>query len=265
MEWLQTYGSTLLASGFTFLMTALGAGVVFFFRKKMPMQIQSVFLGFAAGVMIAASVWSLLIPAMDMSEHMGAFAWVPAAGGFFLGVGFLLLLDHILPHLHLNEDRPEGVKQSWKRTTLLVSAMTLHNIPEGMAIGLTFAMCQTGAMSVSLASAWALAIGVGLQNFPEGAAVSLPLKKEGVSNKKAFFLGAMSGIVEPIAAIIAVFLAGFLSTLMPWLLSFAAGAMMYVVVEELIPSAHLDSHNHAGTLGVLVGFVVMMILDVALS
>lgn len=249
-------------TGFTFLMTALGSAMVFLFKKDIKEGIQRVFLGFAAGVMIAAAVWSLLIPAIDMAESRGGIGWIPAAGGFILGIAFLMLLDVLLPHLHADEDRPEGVSTSWKRTTLLVLAVTLHNIPEGMAVGLSFALAARGG---DLAAAFALAIGIGIQNFPEGAAISLPLRREGFSRKKAFAYGALSGIVEPIFGILVVLAVGFIEPLMPWLLSFAAGAMLYVVVEELIPEAHLGKHSNSGTLGVMAGFLIMMILDVALG
>ena len=253
-------------TGFTFLMTTLGASLVFFFRDKINAGIQRIFLGLAAGVMIAASVWSLLIPAIEEAEAAGGIGWVPAAGGFLLGIAFLMLMDSLLPHLHPGAMQPEGVSSSWKRTTLLVFAVTLHNIPEGMAVGLSFALAAQHGGSVALnAGAIALALGIGIQNFPEGAAISLPLRQEGFSAKKSFVLGSLSGIVEPIFGILAVLIAGGIQPLMPWLLSFAAGAMMYVVVEELIPEAHLGEHSNSGTLGVMAGFVIMMILDVALG
>ncbi|HBE86731.1 MAG TPA: ZIP family metal transporter [Lachnoclostridium sp.] len=258
-------------TGFTFLMTTLGASVVFFFRKDVNQSVQRIFLGFAAGVMIAASVWSLLIPAIEEAEASGTAGWIPAAGGFVLGVLFLILLDTLLPHLHpdLNNDKTneaEGISSTWKRTTLLVMAVTLHNIPEGMAVGLAFALAaQHGSDPALYTAAMALAIGIGIQNFPEGAAISLPLRQEGLSTGKAFLRGSMSGIVEPVFGILTVLVAGSIQPLMPWLLSFAAGAMMYVVVEELIPEAHLGEHSNVGTLGVMVGFLIMMILDVALG
>lgn len=255
----------LIGTGFTFLCTTLGAAVVFFFRGKMNINVQRVFLGFAAGVMIAASVWSLLIPAIEMAEAQGDIGWIPAAGGFALGGLFLFLLDVLLPHLHPGSKNPEGIPSSLKRTTMLVFAVTLHNIPEGMAVGLTFGMVGVAESSTTIAAAFALALGIGLQNFPEGAAISLPLKKEGFSNKKAFAYGTLSGIVEPIAGVVGVLLASSIVGFMPWLLAFAAGAMIYVVVEELIPEAHLGDHSNSGTLGVMVGFLVMMILDVALG
>lgn len=253
-------------TGFTFLMTSLGASVVFLFRKRINENIQRLFLGFAAGVMIAASVWSLLIPAIEEAEAAGIPGFLPAAGGFILGVGFLMLMDSLLPHLHLTANRTEGLPASWKRTTLLVTAVALHNIPEGMAVGLSFALAAQGGSEPALfASALALALGIGIQNFPEGAAISLPLRQEGMPAGRAFACGSLSGAVEPIFGVIVVLLASSVRPLMPWLLSFAAGAMMYVVVEELIPEARLGNHSNTGTLGVMAGFLIMMILDVALG
>lgn len=250
----------------TFGATVLGAAVVFFFRGEINPKIQRVFLGFAAGIMIAASVWSLLIPAIEMAEEQGVIGWIPAAGGFALGGLFLFVLDHLIPHQHPGSDKPEGIRAHLGKRTMLVFAVTLHNIPEGLAVGLAFAVAAgTDGSAVTLASAIALAIGMALQNVPEGAAISLPLKQEGLKNGKAFLWGAMSGVVEPIAAVIGVLLIGSITGLMPWLLAFAAGAMIYVVVEELIPEAHLGEHSHSGTAGVMVGFIIMMILDVALS
>lgn len=254
-----------IGTGFTFLMTTLGAATIFLIKKEVKQSFQSMFLGFAAGVMIAASVWSLLIPAMEQAEALGIPSWIPAGGGFILGGLFLFGLDHALPHLHPGSELPEGPTSSLKRTTMLVFAVTLHNIPEGMAVGLSFALSVNAGANVTLASAIALAIGIGLQNFPEGAAISLPLKKEGCSKLKSFLYGSLSGIVEPIAGIATVAIAGTAIYFMPWLLSFAAGAMVYVVVEELIPEAHLSDHSHAGTAGVMIGFLVMMIMDVALG
>lgn len=262
--------STILLSlegtGFAWLMTSLGAAVVFLFRKEMKESFNKVFLGFAAGVMIAASVWSLLIPAIEQAEENGDIGWIPAAGGFILGALFLLLMDKLIPHLHIGEKVPEGPHSSWQKTTLMVFAVTLHNIPEGMAMGLAYANAGlSGNNAADYAAAFALALGIGIQNFPEGAAIALPLKKEGTSSLKAFLCGSLSGIVEPIAGVITVLLAQVLIPYMPWLLSFAAGAMVYVVVEELIPEAHLGEHSHIGTLGVMTGFIIMMILDVALG
>lgn len=249
----------------TFLATAAGAAMVFLLRTESTKDIKHIFLGFAAGIMIAASVWSLLIPAINMAEQQGKTGWIPAAGGFLLGGFFLYLLDRLLPHLHVDSQNPEGLPSSWKRTTLLIFAVTLHNIPEGLAVGLAFGMAAQGSSSITLASAVALAIGIGLQNFPEGAAISLPLYQEGLSKTKAFLYGSASGIVEPIAGVTGVLLIGSMEPLMPWLLALAAGAMIYVVVEELIPEAHLGEHTHKGTGGVMFGFLLMMILDVALG
>ena len=253
-----------LGTMFTFLATALGAATVFLFKKDIPHGMQRAFLGFAAGVMIAASVWSLLIPAMEMAENAGSPAWIPTAGGFVLGAAFLLVLDRLLPHLHPGSSEPEGMKSSLARTTMLVLAVTLHNVPEGLAVGLAFGLAgESSAMSLS--GALALSLGMALQNFPEGAAISLPLKKEGLSNTRSFVYGALSGIVEPIAGVLGVLAAGAVTGIMPWLLAFAAGAMIYVVVEELIPEASLGEHSHTGTLSVMLGFLVMMVLDVALG
>lgn len=253
-------------TGFTFLMTMLGSALVFLFRHEIKSVVQKILLGFAAGVMISASVWSLLIPAIEETVSMGGIGWIPAAGGFIFGILFLMLLDSILPHLHPRSKNAEGLPTSWKRSTMLVLAVTLHNIPEGMAVGLSFALAaQHGGDTALYASALALSIGIGIQNFPEGAAISLPLRKEGMSAFKSFLYGSMSGIVEPIFGILVVLVAGSIQPLMPWFLSFAAGAMMYVVVEELIPEAHLGEHSNTGTLGVMSGFLIMMILDVALG
>ena len=253
-------------TGFTFLMTTLGAAVVLFFRKTMSGNAQKIFLGFAAGVMIAASVWSLLIPAIDEATANGQIGWIPAAGGFLIGIGFLLGLDQLIPHLHPGAKQMEGLNSSMKRTTLLVMAVTLHNIPEGMAVGLSFALAaQHAGEPAYYAAAFALALGIGIQNFPEGAAISLPLRQEGFSVGKSFTYGMLSGIVEPIFGILVVLISGFIEPFMPWMLAFAAGAMMYVVVEELIPEAHLGEHSNVGTLGVMGGFLIMMILDVALG
>lgn len=263
---MNTFLMALQGTGFAWLMTSLGAAMVFFFRKDMKESVHKAFLGFAAGVMIAASVWSLLIPAINQEQEAGGIGWIPAAGGFVLGAGFLLLVDILTPHLHIGESSAEGPKTSWQKTTLMIFAVTLHNIPEGMAMGIAFANARlNGNDPAGYAAAFALALGMGIQNFPEGAAISLPLRKEGVSSLKAFACGSLSGIVEPIFGLITVLLASYLIPYMPWLLSFAGGAMVYVVVEELIPEAHLGEHSHVGTLGVLTGFLLMMILDVALG
>ena len=255
----------LAGTTFTFLMTALGAATVFFFRREITPAIQRLFLGFAAGVMIAASVWSLLIPAIEEAEESGVPGYLPATGGFILGVAFLLLLDKALPHLHHDDPRVPKAKRS-KRTALLMIAMTLHNIPEGMAVGLAFARAAQNEGGVLwLSAAGALALGIGIQNFPEGAAISLPLRQEGNSRSRAFLEGCLSGSVEPIFGVLAAIVAGSVAPLMPWFLSFAAGAMMVMVVEELIPEARLDQSAHAGTLSVMFGFLLMMVLDVALG
>lgn len=253
-----------VGTGFTFLMTALGAATVLVFRGRTTPSLQRIFLGFAAGVMVAASVFSLLLPAIEETEALGGIGWLPAAGGFLLGVLFLWGLDNLLPHLHPESEAPEGLPSSWRRTTLMVLAVTLHNIPEGMAVGLSFALAAQHSGG-GLSAALALAIGIGLQNFPEGAAISLPLRQEGVSTGRSFLYGALSGLVEPIFGILVVLAAGAIEPFMPWLLSFAAGTMMYVVTEELIPEAHLGEHSNVGTLSVMAGFVIMMILDVALG
>lgn len=253
-------------TGFTFLMTALGASVVFILKKDMGKNVQRAFLGFAAGVMMAASVWSLLIPAIDKAGEAGGIPWIPAAGGFVIGGLFLYLLDFLMPHLHLGEKRPEGVRTSLHRTTLLVLAVTLHNIPEGMAVGLAFAMAAQHPEDPALyAVAFALALGIGIQNFPEGAAISLPLRQEGMSRMRAFVLGSLSGLVELVFGVGITLIALRIAPYMPWFLAFAAGAMIYVVVEELIPEANQGEHSNLGTAGVMAGFLIMMILDVALG
>ena len=255
----------LMGTGFTCLATVLGAGMVLFFKKDMSQGMQKVFLGFAAGVMIAASVWSLLLPAMESAQAAGQSVPLHIGGGFVLGGAFLMLLDRLLPHLHLGSDAPEGLPSRLKRTTMVVLAVTLHNIPEGMAVGLAFSAAAQDVSSGALAAAVALALGMGLQNFPAGAAISLPLKSQGVSAGKSFALGALSGVVEPVVGLLAVLVASRITGIMPFILSFAAGSMVYVVVEELIPEAHLGEHSHAGTLSVMAGFLVMMLLDVLLG
>ena len=239
--------------------------MVFLMKNKINNKIEKLLLGFASGVMIAASIWSLLIPAIEMSESQGKIAWVPAAIGFLLGITFLLVLDSLIPHLHLKSDKPEGIKSKLKKTTMMVFAVTLHNIPEGMAVGVTFAGALTQNAGITMAGAFALAIGIAIQNFPEGAIISMPLKSEGMSKSKAFLYGTLSGIVEPIGAIITILLTSAVVPILPYLLAFAAGAMIYVVVEELIPESQAGEHSNIGTIGVAIGFVVMMILDVALG
>ena len=248
-----------------FLGTILGSSMVFLMKNKMNIKTKKILLGFASGVMIAASIWSLIIPAINMAEEQGKVAWVPAAVGFLLGIVFLLILDSSVPHLHLETDKPEGIKTKLKKTTMMLFAVTLHNIPEGMAVGVTFAGALMGNTGITIAVAIALACGIAVQNFPEGAIVSMPLRSEGVSKAKAFGYGVLSGIVEPVAAVITILLANAIIPVLPYLLSFAAGAMIYVVVEELIPESQAGEHSNIGTIGVAIGFVIMMILDVALG
>lgn len=247
-----------------FLGTMLGSACVFFMRQKMDGRVQKILLGFASGVMIAASVWSLLIPAIDMSENLGKLSFIPAAVGFLLGIFFLLFLDRTIPHMHLDH-QVEGRKSHLQRTTMLILAVTMHNFPEGMAVGVVFAGALMGNTDVSLAGAVALSLGIAIQNFPEGAIISMPLKSEGVSKTKAFMYGTLSGIVEPIGALLTLLLSQFMIPLLPYLLSFAAGAMAYVVVEELIPEGSQGDHTNIATIGFAIGFVLMMILDVALG
>ena len=248
-----------------FIGTTLGSACVFFMKAQMKPLIQKILLGFASGVMVAASVWSLLIPSMEMSESMGKYAFIPAAAGFLLGILFLLVMDQVVPHLHMGAEKSEGPKCSLKKTTMLVLAVTLHNIPEGMAVGVVFAGMLSQNTEITMAGAFALAIGIAIQNFPEGAIISMPLKSEGTGKGKAFLYGMLSGAVEPVAAGITILLAGFITPVLPYLLSFAAGAMLYVVVEELIPEASEGEHSNIGTIGFAAGFVLMMILDVALG
>lgn len=245
--------------------TTLGAAMVFFMRSNLNEKIEKALLGFASGVMIAASVWSLIIPAIEMSEERGGLPWLPPAVGFLLGIGFLLLLDTVTPHLHLDSAKPEGPQTNLKKTTMLVLAVTLHNIPEGMAVGVTFAGVLAGNSGITMAGAFALSVGIAIQNFPEGTIISMPLRSEGMSRPKAFLMGTLSGIVEPISAFITILLTGIVVPALPYLLSFAAGAMIYVVAEELIPEAQSGKHSNIGTIGVAAGFVIMMVLDVALG
>lgn len=251
---------------FPFLGTLIGASLVFFLKDKLNDKLQKILLGFASGVMIAASVWSLIMPSIEMSKDL-SLPWLPAAIGFLLGVGFLLVLDTVIPHLHLNSNEVEGIvgKKSLKKSTMLVLAVTLHNIPEGMAVGVVLAGAYYGNTMLSMSAALALSIGIALQNLPEGAIISMPLIGEGYSKPKAFLLGGMSGIVEPIAAIITILLIGVIEPILPYLLSFAAGAMIYVVVEELIPEAQEGKHSNLATIALSLGFVLMMILDIALG
>lgn len=248
-----------------FLGTTLGASCVLFMREKLSVSIQKALSGFAAGVMVAASIWSLLIPAMDQSKDMGRMAFVPAVVGFWLGILFLLFLDSVIPHLHQGSDEPEGLKATLKKTTMLVLAVTLHNIPEGMAVGVVFAGWASGNGAITKAGALALALGIAIQNFPEGAIISMPLRAEGVKKQTAFLYGMLSGVVEPIAALLTILASGLVIPILPYLLSFAAGAMVYVVVEELIPEMSSGHHSNIGTIFFALGFTVMMTLDVALG
>lgn len=248
-----------------FLGTSLGAACVFFMKKSMSDIVQRMLTGFAAGVMVAASVWSLLIPAIEQSENMGKWSFLPAVAGFLLGILFLLLLDHVIPHLHRGSEKAEGPKTKLQKTTMLVLAVTLHNIPEGMAVGVVYAGYIAGNAKISAMGALALSIGIAIQNFPEGAIISMPLKAEGMKKSRAFFSGVLSGIVEPVGALITVLAAGLIVPVLPYLLSFAAGAMIYVVVEELIPEMSGGKHSNTGTIFFALGFSVMMILDVALG
>ena len=248
-----------------FLGTALGACFVFFLRGEVRPWVQKLLLGFASGVMMAASVWSLLIPAIEMAASSGTAAWLPAAGGFLLGMGFLLALDSFIPHLHLGADCPEGRPCGIKKSFMLVLAVTLHNIPEGMAVGVVLAGMLSGSAVISTAGAFALAIGIAIQNFPEGAIISMPLVGTGLSRRRAFLYGVLSGIVEPVGAIVTILLTSLIEPVLPAILAFAAGAMIYVVVEELIPEAQAGSHSNIGTIGVALGFALMMVLDVALG
>lgn len=248
-----------------FLGTTLGSAMVFFLKKEMNKKLEKLLLGFASGVMIAASIWSLLLPSIDMAKEQKVPAYIPAAVGFLLGMAFLLLLDSVIPHLHLKSEEPEGVRSDLTKKTMLVLAVTLHNIPEGMAVGVTFAGALLGHTGITMMGAFALAIGIAIQNFPEGAIISMPLLSAGSTKPKAFWYGMLSGIVEPIGALLTIWLAGIIVPILPYFLSFAAGAMIYVVVEELIPESQAGAHSNIGTIGVAIGFVLMMVLDIALS
>ncbi len=248
-----------------FLGTSLGAGCVFFMKKSLSDTVQRALTGFAAGVMVAASVWSLLIPAIERSAGMGKLAFLPAVLGFWVGVLFLLALDHIIPHLHANSGQPEGPKSQLRRTTMMVLAVTLHNIPEGMAVGVVYAGYLAGDGQITAAGALALSLGIAIQNFPEGAIISMPLRAEGMKKSRAFAGGVLSGAVEPIGAVLTILAAGLIVPALPYLLSFAAGAMLYVVVEELIPEMSQGRHSNIGTVFFALGFSVMMLLDVALG
>jgi len=245
--------------------TAAGAACVFFLRNELKVSVQKALSGFAAGVMVAASIWSLIVPAIEQSSDMGQLAFLPAFIGFWLGILFLLVLDHVIPHLHVSEDKAEGPRSSLTRTAMLVLAVTLHNIPEGMAVGVVYAGLASGSASITAGGALALALGIAIQNFPEGAIISMPLYAEGKSKPKSFVLGMLSGAVEPIFGGLTVLLAGLIVPAMPYLLSFAAGAMLYVVVEELVPEMSEGEHSHLGVVAFAIGFSLMMALDVALG
>ncbi len=269
MEWLSNLSpivQAVLATGFTWFLTALGASAVFFFRS-VNRKVLDGMLGFAAGVMIAASYWSLLAPAIEMTEEAGGIPWVPAVVGFLLGGAFLWGVDKVLPHLHIGYpmEEAEGLQTSWRRSVLLVLAITLHNFPEGLAVGVAFGAVAAGLPSATLSAAVALALGIGLQNFPEGMAVSVPLRREGMSRLKSFWYGQLSGTVEPIAGLLGAAAVLLITPILPYALAFAAGAMIYVVVEELIPESQLESITDIATVGAMLGFAVMMTLDVALG
>ena len=248
-----------------FLGTTLGSATVFFLKKEMNSKLQNLLRGFAAGVMIAASVWSLLIPAIEQSAPLGKYAFFPAAAGFWIGVLFLLLLDHIVPHLHSNSECAEGPRSHLRRTTMMVLAVTLHNIPEGMAVGIVLAGMLNGNNAISASGAIALAVGIAIQNFPEGAIISAPLAASGTSKGKAFACGTLSGVAEPVGAILTILVTSLVTPVLPYILAFAAGAMIYVVIEELIPESRSDEHSNVGTVGAALGFALMMLLDVALG
>lgn len=269
IEWFKDLSpiiQALLATLFTWFVTALGAGLVFFF-KGINRKILDGMLGFAAGVMIAASYWSLLVPAIEMAEDSSLPSWLPAVAGFLLGGIFLRVIDRVLPHLHLGlpREKAEGIKTSWHRSILLVLAITMHNIPEGLAVGVAFGALGAGLPAASLGAAVALALGIGIQNFPEGTSVSVPLRREGFSRKRSFWYGQLSGIVEPIAGVLGAVAVLSMRAILPYALAFAAGAMIFVVVEELVPESQLEKNAHIATMGAMLGFAVMMTLDVALG
>ena len=258
---------TILAIGLLIplLGTMLGSSFVFLMKEEMSVRLQKSLLGFASGVMVAASVWSLLIPAMEMEAHRGVWSVLPASVGFLLGIGFLLLIDELTPHLHIGTDKPEGLRAHLSRTAMLALAVTIHNLPEGMAVGVVFAGADQGAANISLASAIAVSVGIAIQNIPEGAIISMPMRAAGNSRGKSFLLGTLSGVVEPIGALAVILLASMLLPALPYLLAFAAGAMFYVVVEELIPEASNGQHSNLSTIGFAIGFVLMMVLDVVMA
>ena len=262
---MNNLGTILLGAFIPMLGTTLGAAMVFFMKGRMPDKLQKALLGFASGVMIAASVWSLIIPAIDMAEAAGGVAWLPAVVGFLAGVGFLLLLDSVIPHMHMDSECPEGVNCGLGKSKMLVLAVALHNLPEGMAVGVVLSGMLSGSGVISVASAFALSIGIAIQNLPEGAIISMPLVGTGLSRKRAFGYGFMSGVVEPVGTIITLLLTSFIQPVLPYILSFAAGAMIYVVIEELIPESQAGAHSNIGTIGAALGFALMMILDIALG
>ena len=245
--------------------TMLGAAFVFLMKDEMPLRLQKTLLGFASGVMVAASVWSLLIPAMDMESEKGTWSVFPAAVGFLLGMGFLLIIDELTPHLHIGTDKPEGPRSRLSRTAMLALAVTIHNLPEGMAVGVVFAGAESAISNISLASAIAVSLGIAIQNVPEGAIISMPMRAAGNSKWKSFIIGSLSGAVEPLGGLAVVLLASFMTPILPYMLAFAAGAMFYVVIEELIPEASEGEHSNLSTIGFAIGFVLMMVLDVVLS
>ncbi|MBQ8507488.1 MAG: ZIP family metal transporter [Clostridia bacterium] len=262
---MNNMAKVLLGAFIPMLGTTLGASMVFFLKDGMKPRLQKALLGFASGVMIAASVWSLLIPALEMSEASGGIAWLPATVGFLAGMGFLLLLDTFVPHMHMDSDCPEGKACGLGKSKMLVLAVALHNLPEGMAVGVVLAGMLSGSTVISTAGAFALAIGIAIQNLPEGAIISMPLVNSGLSRKKAFGYGFLSGVVEPVGTLLTLLLTAFIEPVLPYILSFAAGAMIYVVVEELIPESQAGSHSNVGTIGAALGFALMMVLDVALG
>ena len=245
--------------------TMLGSAFVFFMKDEMPVRLQKTLLGFASGVMVAASVWSLLIPSMEMVEESGKWSVLPAAVGFLLGMGFLLVLDEVTPHLHIGTDKPEGMRAHLSKTMMLALAVTLHNLPEGMAVGVVFAGAENAVSNISLSSAVAIAVGIAIQNVPEGAIISMPMRAAGNTRWKSFLIGSLSGVVEPVGAIAVMLLASLLVPVLPYMLAFAAGAMFYVVVEELIPEASSGQHSNLSTIGFAIGFVLMMVLDVVMG
>ena len=248
-----------------FFGTVLGSAFVFFMKKDMPVLLQKALLGFASGVMVAASVWSLLIPSIEMSSEAGKGAVIPAVIGFLLGMAFLLFIDYITPHLHIGDDHPEGPRSKLSRTAMLSLAVTIHNLPEGMAVGVVLAGALQSNLGISTAGALAMSLGIAIQNIPEGAIISMPMRAEGNSRRRSFLLGSLSGIVEPIGGLIVILLASFMTPLLPYMLAFAAGAMMYVVIEELIPETSEGEHSNLGTIGFAIGFALMMVLDVVLG